>query len=65
MSTTIVQYAQTVFEGVTVDSNGNIYKLGRKLILSPNLIDNYLRVQISINGKRERVLAHRLILSSF
>lgn len=34
-------------------------------MLLPNSVDNYYRVQISINGKRERVLAHRLILSSF
>lgn len=52
MSTPIVQYSTTVFENVTVDSNGNIYKLGRKLKLLPNYNDGYYRFSICVAGKR-------------
>lgn len=50
---------------ISVDTEGNIYSRGKLLTQRIDGNSQYLRVKVSINGKRKKYLVHRLVAMAF
>ena len=54
------------FEGYMISNFGRVKSLKKNIMLTPSMNNwGYLRVKLSQDGKRYRLLIHRLVLKSF